>query len=376
MHLAIFSHVKHLWYQNECYGYGPFVREMNLWSKYTDNITVLATEYGQSKYEPDGMDAAYSGTHFKLLVVSGFDLLSLTAIVATVFKLPFIFIKCLDLMAKADHIHIRCPGNIGLIACVAQIFFPSKPKSTKYAGNWDPNSQQPWSYRLQQCILRNRFLTRNMQVLVYGYWPNEPAHIIPFITATFYETDKIPFKRRNYKDVLKLVFAASLVPSKRPLLTIQIVEALNQKGFKAKLDLFGDGSLMDELKQYVLSHGLQNQIIFHGNQNIHVIKDYYKEAHFNILPSKSEGWPKAVAEGMFFGCVPIATPVSCVTWMLGEGSRGILIEPELEAAAAAIIEHLNNKDLTTMAKAAQDWSQDYTFDRLEADIAQVLERRF
>ena len=28
---------------------------------------------------------------------------------------------------------------------------------------------------------------------------------------------------------------------------------------------------------------------------------------------------------MFFGCIPIATSVSCVPWMLGGGSRGILI---------------------------------------------------
>jgi glycosyltransferase involved in cell wall biosynthesis len=372
MHLAIFSHVKHLWYQDRCYGYGPFVREMNLWSNYTQSTTVLATTYEPSKVAPDGMDAAYTATRFKLLEVPGFHLLSPLAVLASIFKVPYIFIKCLILMAKADHIHIRCPGNVGLIACVAQIFFPSKPKSTKYAGNWDPNSQQPWSYRLQQAILRNRFLTRNMQVLVYGDWPNEPEHIRPFISATFYEADQVPFNERHYNNSLQLVFAASLVPGKRPLLTIQIVEALNQHGHQAVLDLFGDGPLMPELQDYVHTHGLQDQVVFHGNQDIRLIMDYYKQAHFNILPSKSEGWPKAVAEGMFFGCVPIATPVSCVAWMLGEGSRGILIEPELNTAVTTIIDYLKNKDLTTIAKAAQDWSQQYTFDRLEADIARVL----
>lgn len=376
MDLAVFSHVKHLWYQDQCYGYGPFVREMNLWSKYTDTMTVLGTNYGKEKIRPDGMEAAYTIKNFKLVDVPGFDLLSLTAILFTVFKVPYIFLKCLVLMAKADHIHIRCPGNVGLIACVAQIFCPNKPKSAKYAGNWDPHSQQPWSYRLQQSILRNRFLTRNMQVLVYGAWPNEPAHILPFISATFYEVDKVAFKPRDYRQPLKLVFAASLVPGKRPLLTIQIVEALNQRGFPAVLDLFGDGPLMAELQAYVDAQGLQEQIIFHGNQDIRLIMDYYKEAHFNILPSKSEGWPKAVAEGMFFGCVPIATAVSCVGWMLDFGNRGIIIEPDLEAAVATVVQHLEHKDLTAMAQAAQAWSEDYTFDRLEADIARVLEGRF
>lgn len=376
MHLTIFSHVKHLWHHHQCYGYGPFVREMNLWSKYTNNITVLATQYEPTKVEPDGMDDAYNSPHFRLMVVPGFNLLTLPAITTAVLKVPYIFLQCLGLMAKADHIHIRCPGNIGLIACVAQIFFPSKPKSTKYAGNWDPKSEQPWSYRLQQAILRNRLLTRNMQVLVYGKWPNEPAHVLPFISATFYEDDKVPFKVRNYQEPLQLVFAASLVPGKRPLLTIQIVAALNQRGYKAVLDLFGDGPLMTELQDYVNTNGLQDQIIFHGNQDIRLIMKYYKSAHFNILPSKSEGWPKAVAEGMFFGCVPIATPVSCVTWMLSEGERGILIEPDLESAVNVIIQHLEQENLSVKAMAAQAWSEQYTFDRLEADIEKVLKGNF
>jgi glycosyltransferase involved in cell wall biosynthesis len=376
MHLAIFSHVKHLWFQDWCYGYGPFVREMNLWSKYTQSITVLATKYEPSKVAPDGMDAAYTSTQFNFLEVPGFHLLNPFAVVATIFKVPYIFIKCLSLMAKADHIHIRCPGNVGLIACVAQIFFPHTPKSTKYAGNWDPNSQQSWSYRLQQAILRNRFLTRNMQVLVYGQWTGEPPHIKPFISATFYEADKVHFAPRNYRATLKLVFAASLVPGKRPLLTIQVVEALNQQGYPAILDMFGDGPLMEELKDYVDAKGLQEQIIFHGNQDIRLIMDYYKKAHFNILPSKSEGWPKAVAEGMFFGCVPIATAVSCVAWMLDFGKRGIIIEADLDSAINTIVQHLEAHDLSAMAQAAQAWSQQYTFDRLEADIERVLKGEF
>src|SRR5690606_34200508 len=53
------------------------------------------------------------------------------------------------------------------------------------------------------------------------------------------------------------------------------------------------------------------------------------DSHFLILASKSEGWPKAVAEAMFFGCILIVTPVSCVPWMLNYGSRGILI-PEVK----------------------------------------------
>jgi hypothetical protein len=48
-----------------------------------------------------------------------------------------------------------------------------------------------------------------------------------------------------------------------------------------------------------------------------------------LLPSNSEGWPKAIAEGMFWGCVQLQTAVSCVPYMLDYGKEGLL-EMDLE----------------------------------------------
>ena len=61
---------------------------------------------------------------------------------------------------------------------------PKTPKSAKYAGNWDPKSKKPWSYQLQQWILSNTFLTKNMKVLVYGVWDGQSQNIYPFFKLT------------------------------------------------------------------------------------------------------------------------------------------------------------------------------------------------
>lgn len=374
MKLAIVTIVKHSYVDGAYYGYAPYVREMNLWGNYVDEMLVIGPK--QEDNHIDAIDAEYTHAKIDFVAVPNFNILSAYETLKTVFKIPVIFFKCLVVMQKADHIHLRCPGNISLIACIAQIFFPKKAKSTKYAGNWDPDSQQPWSYRLQQSILRNTFLTRNMQVLVYGEWPNDTKNIHPFISATYYEREKLPFAKRDYNQPLEFVFAGSLVIGKRPLLTIQIIEALNKQGIPSVLHLYGDGPLMPNLQAYVIEHQLATNIILYGNRDKNEVKNKLIKAHFNILPSKSEGWPKAVAEGMFFGCIPIATSVSCVSWMLGEGQRGVLIAPDLELAVAKIIDTLKHSDLDAMAIAALDWSQQYTFDRLEADIKAVLEGRF
>ena len=370
MKLAIFTIVKHSQKDGHYYGYAPYVREMNLWGGYVDEVIVVGPK--QESNQIDAIDTAYTHQNLRFVAVPNFNILSFFQAFKALTVLPVIFYRILKVMRQADHIHLRCPGNISLVACVAQVFFPNKKKSTKYAGNWDPNSQQPWSYRLQQAILRNTFLTRNMQVLVYGEWPNETKNIQPFISATYYEHEKVPFKPKDYTQALSFVFAGALVVGKRPLLTIQIIEHLNSLGVKSVLHMYGDGPLMDELQVYVKGKGLEHCVFLYGNQDKSVVKAQLMEAHFNILPSKSEGWPKAVAEGMFFGCIPVATKVSCVGWMLGNGTRGILIEPDLEAAVAHFITIFRSADLDAMAKAALDWSQQYTFDRLEADIGSIV----
>lgn len=370
MTLAIFTLVQHSFKDGRFYGYAPYVNEMNLWGNYVDEVIVVGIE--KSIDVVDDLDTSYHHNHLKFVPVPNFNILGITDIFKTLFKVPYIFFKCIQVMRQADHIHLRCPANVSLVACFAQIFFPNKKKSTKYAGNWDPNSNQPWTYRLQQAILRNTFLTRNMQVLVYGEWPNETKNIQPFISATYYEHEKIAFQPRDYKQTLSFVFAGALVVGKRPLLTIQIIEALHHKGIKVILHMYGDGPLLLELQDYVKTQHLESIIFLYGNQDKRVVKSSLMDAHFNILPSKSEGWPKAVAEGMFFGCIPIATSVSCVGWMLGEGERGILIKPDLEIAVAQIVTALETADLEGVAEAALNWSQQYTFDRLEADIREVL----
>jgi glycosyltransferase involved in cell wall biosynthesis len=83
----------------------------------------------------------------------------------------------------------------------------------------------------------------------------------------------------------------------------------------------------------------------------------------------SEGWPKAVSEAMFWGCLPIATKVSCVPNMLDNGDRGILLELTLQENVKKIQSLINNNDLyQSKAKKAISWSRKYTLDVFENEI--------
>lgn len=370
MKFCIITHVQHIKDNNNYYGYAPYIREMNIWLKYVDEVIVVAPLI-ENKLNPIYENYLHSKLTFNR--VSEFNITSISNGIRTVFRLPLIFIVVYNAMSRADHIHLRCPGNMGLIGTLVQILFPNKIKTAKYAGNWDPKSKQPWSYRLQKWILSNTFLTKNMQVLVYGEWPNQTKNIKPFFTATYSESDKKEVKPRNLSGRIRFLFVGMLSEGKQPLYVARIIQQLISKGFEVQLDYYGDGKMREEVDRFCADNNLKERVFLQGNQSKDKVEVAYQESHFLLLPSKSEGWPKVVAEAMFWGCVPIVTPVSCVPYMIEYGKRGILLTNEIEEDVNIITSLLDRPEVfAKMSNEAQLWSREFTIDKFETEISKLL----
>lgn len=369
MKLLIVSNVTHALNNNQYFGYAPYVREMNIWLKYTDQAIILGPLL---KNDPTAIEISYKHNNIDFRKVPNFSFTSFKNNLVSLFKLPILFYKIFIAMKDADHIHLRCPGNIASLGCVVQIFFPYKKKTAKYAGNWDSKSKQPWTYKLQKYILNNTFLTKNMQVLVYGEWENLSKNIKPFFTATYSEFEK-EIASKEELNPIKFVFVGGLTVGKNPLYAVKIVEQLIEKGNNVVLNLYGEGTERNNLEQYIEKKQLKNRVFLKGNNDFETIKKAYQNNHFVILPSKSEGWPKAIAEGMFWGCIPVATKVSCVPFMLDYGSRGILLEMDLNNDVTQIEAVIKNKDVfSEKSKLSEKWSQIYTLDFFENEIKKLL----
>lgn len=369
MKLGIITYIQHKEHRRKYFSYTPYVNEMNIWFKYADEVSVVAPKI---KSIPNVIESAYNFENIGFIPIPSINFTSVGNSFISFFKLPVIFWRIFREFKRVDHIHLRCPGNVGLIACMVQIFFPGKTKTVKYAGNWDPESIQPWSYRLQKWILSNTFLSRNMKVLVYGKWPKQSANIVPFFTASFSREERENVQK-DFNTPYNLLFVGSLNDGKRPLFAIQMLEEIIKNGIPVKLKIYGDGKLKSELQTYIETQNLAPFVSLMGNQNLESLKEEYKSSHFLILPSRSEGWPKAVAEAMFFGCIPVSTAVSCVPWMLQDGKRGILIEAGLKPATDKLVEKIGMpEELERMSKNAQKWSQEYTLEKFEREISKLL----
>lgn len=370
MTFAIITHVPHILEQNQFFAYGPYVREMNVWAKYANKLLIVAPKSNSVKTP---IDIRFEHGNIEFIAIKSFDVLSFKAIVEAIINIPKISWQIYSAMQKADHIHLRCPGNMGLIGSMVQILFPNKSKTAKYAGNWDPKSKQPLTYRLQKWILSSTFLTQNMQVLVYGEWEGSSRNIKPFFTATYHEADKLSIIQRDFKSQICFIFVGALVSGKRPMYAIQLVELLHKKGYNVALKLYGEGAERKKMEDYISQNKLDNIVTLKGNQTQETVKNAYETSHFAILPSESEGWPKAIAEGMFWGCVPVATPVSCIPFMLDYGDRGVLLTLDLENDFHQLEILLKDEILyKTTSKNASDWSRNYTLDVFEKEIKKII----
>lgn len=350
--------------------YAPYVKEMDLWMSYVEETVFVCP----NKHNGVLLSKAFKIQKFKQVGLRRLEFHKFQSAIVSLLSTPYQAVVLWNQMRKADHIHLRAPGNLVLLASFVQILFPRKRKTTKYAGNWDPTSKQPLSYRIQKWLLSNTFLTRNMQVLVYGEWSGLSKNIKPFFTASYYDTEKETVPVKNFKQPLRAVFVGTMGANKRPLETVQLVRELRKEGVAITLEMYGDGPAKDDIQIYLENNDLEEYIILRGNQPAHIVKQAYINAHLVILLSKSEGWPKAVAEAMFWGVVPISSDVSCVPWMLGKGKRGILINDPEQLNISDLKKKLESPEiLSAMSKEAMRWSRNYTMDTFASEIEKLLQ---
>jgi glycosyltransferase involved in cell wall biosynthesis len=371
MTFTIVSHASICFRDGVIYTYAPYAREMNLWFRHVDKVLFvcpLETYDEQALLEPLHLNGPYEH-----LAIPDFNLLTWASSLRAIRAIPNCIAGIFRGMRRADHIHLRVPGNMGLLGCLVQVFFPAKPKTAKYAGNWDPKSRQPFSYRLQRWILSQPWLSKRTRVMVYGEWPGSSINLVPFFTATYPDSARIQLAPRKLEPPLQLMFVGALFAGKQPLLSIKVQQALSKIGISSRLHIFGNGPDFDLLQQYLADHSLENQVLLHGNQPASVVVEQFKKSHFLVFISQSEGWPKVVAESMFWGCVPLTTAVSCVPQMLDNGTRGSLVKPDVEEVVAAIRYWLDRPEAYAEAsQKAMQWSQQYTLEKFEEAIARLL----
>lgn len=113
------------------------------------------------------------------------------------------------------------------------------------------------------------------------------------------------------------------IRSKQQHLLIDIFNNIDNKEWK--LWLVGHGEYFNACKQQVANLGLQEKVVFWGNQTD--IYPFYQKSKIFAFTSISEGFPNSLAEAMSAGCACISFDCNAgPADLIDNGTSGILIE--------------------------------------------------
>ncbi len=209
----------------------------------------------------------------------------------------------------------------------------------KYAGNWAAEKREPFTYALQRWLLKRNFA--RALVTVNGHWRGQEEHIFSFYNPSF-STDDIQMEQKSSQEKklfppYKLLFVGNVNEAKGAGRAVNAALKLILSDMNVELDVVGDGALCDELDTQVERAGKQDRIRFHKWLPHKAVLPYYARAHFILLPSRTEGWPKVLSEGMAYGAVPLAGAVSSIPQILQECKTGMSLDPLDEDAFAEAV---------------------------------------
>lgn len=154
-------------------------------------------------------------------------------------------------------------------------------------------------------------------------------------------------RRQLGHDAVVFTCVGRLVPQKNPLLLMEAFSKLRDS--RAHLVLLGDGSLSEQVADYMKSHDLVGRVHLLGKQDC--VPQILAASDVFVLASNWEGNPLAVMEAMAAGLPVIATAVGGVPELVQSGEQGILVKARDSSAFASAMRTLLDDSAQRLAMA-------------------------
>lgn len=145
----------------------------------------------------------------------------------------------------------------------------------------------------------------------------------------------------QHQETIKIMWCARFIDWKHPELPILLAEYLKKKGNKFQLDMYGDGSLREDLELKAENLGLKvckaadslnskhstlsYDIVFHGNVPNSQIHQAMRDSDIFLFTSdRNEGWGAVANEAMSEGCAIVGNvAIGSIPYLVEDGVNGL-----------------------------------------------------
>jgi glycosyltransferase involved in cell wall biosynthesis len=192
-------------------------------------------------------------------------------------------------------------------------------------------------------------------------------------------------KQINY-NLQQFIMVGRLVEKKAPFVSIIAFSRVLEKYKHAKLEIIGDGHLLDACKQLVKSLNMRNNVVFYGSQEHSFVLEKMSKSSCFIQHSVTaesgdkEGTPVGVLEAMGMGLPVVSTKHGGISDIIEHTKTGFLVnEYDLDDMVKFMLEITNNVELAkSVGTAASDtvekkYSLNHSISRLWSIISDAIE---
>ena len=177
--------------------------------------------------------------------------------------------------------------------------------------------------------------------------------------VTIQETNNKVFQNR----IIQLLVISRLVTQKNIDSIIKAVKVMENEGII--LNIVGDGSEINNLKNLVENYELEEKVNFIGKIENAKLNEYLSNADIFVQASNYEGLPHSILEAINYEIPILSTEVGGCSVLLNKGERGYIIplpisETGISEGIRTIIN--NKKEAISKAKVAKEFlNQQYNF---------------
>ena len=273
------------------------------------------------------------------------------------------------------HVHIHFASTVGLIA--GHIF----PISVSNSIHGPAEFENPVGFFLPEKIRGSLFVraisqygrSQLMRVSEYGQWSKMEVSRLGVDPSRF---EPRPF--REHPSRFEIISVGRLSPEKAQHVLLDALARLVRQGRNVRLRLVGDGPDRASLERHVAAEALGEHVIFEGWRSQDQLRKLYAQSDACALASFLEGIPLALMEPMAMEIPCVATRITGVPELIGDGIEGLLVTPsDAEELARSIGRLMDDPALCRrLGHAARTRIlRDYSLPANIAQLAAIFERR-
>lgn len=249
-------------------------------------------------------------------------------------------------LRSADAVHAPVPGDVGTVGMLLA-WISGKPLFVRHCGNWLKPvtlAERFWRWFMETTAGGRNVMMATGGMIEPPCRKNRNVHWIfsSSLTNRELEANAVP-KTFPADGRIKLIISARQETAKGAGSVIQALPALAREFPRITFAVLGNGSAIPEFRRLAAELKVEDRVTFTGLlDHDEVLERLHRATVFVFPTTSSDGFPKAVLEGLATGLPVVATRVSVLPQLLGSGCGVLIGEATPEGVALGVSKVLSS----------------------------------